>query len=254
MAQVSSLVETLKASLKAAGIKYTQVAAALQLSESSVKRKFSRKEFSLSELDAICSLARMDISDLVKRMEEDRGRLQALTAEQETEIAEDLGFLLITVCVLNRWSFDNLLEFYRFEEAELIQMLARLDRLRMIELLPNNRIKLLLAPNFGWLPNGPIERVFLEAIQRDFFATRFDREDHMLVVLNGMLSKASNQELQRKMERLARDFDLLNQEDAALPMGQKFGCTVALALRDWHYRGFTPFRRKERVRAGTTER
>ena len=78
--------------------------------------------------------------------------------------------------MLNRWSFENLLEFYRFDEAELVQMLARLDRLRMVELLPNNRIKLLLAPNFGWLPNGPIEKVFLQAIQRDFFATRFDRE------------------------------------------------------------------------------
>ena len=50
MAQVSALVDTLKASLKAAGIKYTQVAAALQLSESSIKRKFSKKEFSLASI------------------------------------------------------------------------------------------------------------------------------------------------------------------------------------------------------------
>jgi len=249
MAQVSALVETLKSALKGAGIKYTQVAAVLKLSESSVKRKFSRQEFSLSELDAVCALARIQISDLVRQMEEARGRLQALTAEQEREIADDPGLLMIAVCVLNRWSFANLLDYYVFSEPELVQMLARLDRLRMIELLPGNRIKLLVAPNFGWLPNGPIEQVFLQAIQRDFFATRFDRDDHQLIVLNGMLSSASNQELQRRLERLAREFDQLNQEDGGLPLEQKRGYTLALALRDWQYQNFAPYRRKPRVRA-----
>jgi hypothetical protein len=244
MAQVSALVDTLKASLKAAGVKYTQVAAALQLSESSIKRKFSRKDFSLIELDTICGLADMQLSDLVQRMEEKRGRLQALTVEQEQQIADDPALLLVAVSVLNRWSFEDLQAFYRFDEPELVKLLVRLDRLRMIELLPNNRIKLLVAPNFGWLPNGPIERFFLNAIQRDFFSTRFDRTDHKLIVLNGMLSPESNLELQRKMERFAREFDQLNREDGALPLGDKHGCTALLALRDWHYETFAGMRRK----------
>ena len=189
MAQVTALVDTLKSALKAAGIKYTQVAAALQLSESSIKRKFSRKEFSLAELDSICTLAGIEISELVRRMEENRGRLQSLSDEQEKEIAADTALLLVAVSVLNRWTFEQLLEFYNFSDTELVQMLARLDR------------------------------------------------------LNGMLSPASNRDLQRKMERLAREFDLLNAEDAALPLGEKNGCTVLLALRDWHYQTFASLRR-----------
>ena len=243
MAQVTALVDTLKAALKAAGIKYTQVAAALQLSESSIKRKFSKKEFSIAELDTICGLAGLQVSDLVRRMEENSGRLQALSAEQEQQIADDPGLLLVAVSVLNRWTFEELKDFYLFEDPALVGMLVRLDRLKMIELLPNNRIKLLVAPNFGWLPNGPIEQFFLEAIQKDFFSTRFDGDDHRLIVLNGMLSPASNLELQRKMERLAREFDQLNQEDAALPLDRKQGCTALLALRDWHYETFASLRR-----------
>jgi len=250
MAQVSALVQTLKASLKAAGLKYTQVAALLQLSESSIKRKFSRKDFSLEELDAICGLAGLQISDLVKAMEEKQGRLQSLGAEQEQEIASDLGLLLVTVCVLNRWSFDDILDFYVFTEPELVKLLAALDRLQVIELLPGNRIKLLVAPNFGWRPNGPIEHVFLDVIQRDFFATRFDRANHKLVVLNGMLSVGSSAEFQRRMERLAREFDQLNQEDASLAMDEKHGATVLLALRDWNYQGFEPYRKTPRIRQG----
>lgn len=250
MAQVSALVDSLKASLKAAGIKYTQVAAALQLSESSVKRKFSKKDFSLVELDTICGLAGHQISELVQLMESRQGRLQGLSREQEQEVAGDLGLLLVTVNVLNRWSFEEMLEFYQFSELELVQKLASLDRLGVIELLPANRIKLLVGPNFSWQPDGPIERMFLQVIQQDFFATRFNRANHKLVVLNGMLSNASNGELQRRMERLAREFDHLNREDAALPLDEKHGCTLLLAVRDWHYQGFAPYRRMQRVRQG----
>ena len=250
MAQVAALVEALKSALKSSRMTYANVAAGMGLSESSVKRKFSRHEFSLSEIDRICTLCSMDISDLVKLMEQQHGRLHALTVDQEREIAADIGLLVVTVCVLNRWSFDNIIEFYVFEELELVQMLARLDRLRLIELQPNNRIKLLVAPNFGWLPNGPIEQVFLKVIQQDFFAARFGQEDHELIVLNGMLAPASNAEFRKKMERLAREFELLNQEDTGETFETRRGYTVVLALRDWRYQGFADLLRdgKDSVR------
>ena len=250
MAQVAALVEALKSALKSSRMTYANVAAGLGLSESSVKRKFSRHEFSLSEIDRICTLCSMDISDLVKLMEQQHGRLHALTVDQEREIAADIGLLVVTVCVLNRWSFDNIIEFYVFEELELVQMLARLDRLRLIELQPNNRIKLLVAPNFGWLPNGPIEQVFLKVIQQDFFAARFGQEDHELIVLNGMLAPASNAEFRKKMERLAREFELLNLEDTGETFETRRGYTVVLALRDWRYQGFADLLRdgKDSVR------
>ena len=242
MAQVVALVEALKAALKSSRMTYATVAAGMGLSESSVKRKFSRREFTLAELDTICGLCGMEISALVQGMDTQHDRLQALTKAQEREIANDLGLLLVTVCVLNRWSFEDILEYYVFEEHQLVQMLAKLDRLRLIELQPNNRIKLLVAPNFGWLPNGPFQRVFLKTIQQDFFAARFSQDDHALIVLNGMLCSSSNAEFRRKMERLAREFDLLNREDSAKPFEQRRGYTAVIALRDWQYKGFASLR------------
>lgn len=238
MAQVAALVAALKGALKSSQITYAAVAEGMNLSESSVKRKFSRQEFTLSELDRICSLCGMDISGLVQLMEQDQTRLRALTVEQEREIAGDLGLLVVTVCVLNRWTFSDILEFYVFEKHPLVQMLAKLDRLRLIELQPNNRIKLLVAPNFGWLPNGPIQQMFLRTIQQDFFAARFDEDDHELIVLNGMLSADSNAEFRRKMERLAREFDILNREDAGKPFDKRHGYTAVIALRNWRYKEF----------------
>src|SRR5210317_587674 len=103
MAQVAALVEALKAALKSSRMTYASVAEGMGLSESSVKRKFSRREFTLSEIDTICGLCEMDISGLVQLMENRHDRLQALTDAQEREIADDLGLLVVTVCVLNRW-------------------------------------------------------------------------------------------------------------------------------------------------------
>jgi hypothetical protein len=241
MAQVTALLAVLKSALKGAKITYVDVASALDLSESSIKRKFSRQDFSLAEVDRLCSLLGMEISELVKLMEEKSGRLQHLGTEQEEEIAQDLGLLLVTVCVLNRWSFAEILDFYSFDESQLIQMMAKLDRLKLIDLLPKNRIKLLIAPNFSWLPRGPIESIFLHAIAQDFFAAQFAMEDHQFIVLNGMLSAESNAEFRRKMERLAREFDVLNQEDSGIPLDQRSGYTALLALRDWNYNLFKPY-------------
>jgi len=243
MAQVSALIDALKAVLRGSGVKYADVGRALGLSESSVKRRFSRNDFSLEELDTVCALAGCEISDLVQTMERQRGQLQRLTAEQEAEIAADIALLLIAVCVLNHWRFEEILHYYTFDEHDLVRKLATLDRLKIIELQPGNRIKLLVATNFGWLSNGPIEKVFLRVIQNDFFSARFDREENELLVLNGMLSDASNAELRRKLKQLARDFDMLNREDTALPLEERHGNTVLLAVRDWHYKGFAPFRR-----------
>ena len=64
------------------------------------------------------------------------------------------------------------------------------------------------------------------------------QEDHELIVLNGMLAPASNAEFRKKMERLAREFELLNQEDTGETFATRRGYTVVLALRDWRYQGF----------------
>ena len=243
MAQVDALVETLKSALKSHNLKYRDVALAMNLSEASIKRLFSSRTFSLQQIQQVCLMMGMEISDLVQLMVERQARLQELSEEQEEEIVRDPGFLIITVCVLNRWTLEDMLRHYTFTEHECVQKLARLDRLKIIELLPKNRIKLLVAPNFSWRKNGPIQRFFLNTIEKELFQAQFDKSDHRLVVLNGMLSPQSNGELQKKIERLAREFDQLNNADAGLALPERQGYTLVLALRNWQYEQLFKYRR-----------
>ncbi len=240
MGQTRELIATLKAALKSQGKTYADVARELGLAEASVKRIFSQQSFSLDRLDRVCHMLGMEISDLVQMMNERRQQLQQLSWEQEQELTGDVTLTLVAVCVLNRWSMEEILDYYRINEHECIRHLARLDRLKLIELLPKNRIRLLVAPNFSWIENGPIQQFFQKKIGQEFFHTRFNRDDECLVVLNGMLSAASNSEMQRKLRRLAREFDALNNDDAALDLEKRNGATLVLALRDWRYGLFRP--------------
>jgi DNA-binding Xre family transcriptional regulator len=241
MAQTRELIKSLKSALKAKGKTYVDVAVALGLTEASVKRLFSQQSFSLRRLDQVCQMLDMEITDLVQLMNEQQQRLQQLSIEQEMEITANVTLTLVAVCVLNRWTMDDILGYYHFSESECVRHLARLDRLKVIELLPNNRIRLLVAPNFSWRENGPIQLFFQKKISQEFFNTRFSRDDECLIVLNGMFSSHNNAEIQRKLKRLAREFDLLNNDDATLDLSQRTGTTLVLAMRDWQYGLFKPF-------------
>ena len=241
MAQTRELINTLKKALKAQGKTYADVAVALGLTEASVKRLFSQQSFSLSRLDKVCQLLDMEITDLVQLMSEQQQHLQQLTIEQEKEITADVTLTLVAVCVLNRWTMDDILSYYHLTEPQCVRHLVKLDRLKVIELLPKNRIKLLVAPNFSWRENGPIQLFFQRKISQEFFNTRFSRDDECLMVLNGMFSSQSNAEFQRKLKRLAREFDVLNNDDAALDLEKRNGVTLVLAMRDWQYGLFQPF-------------
>src|SRR5690554_7540436 len=82
MAQTSAIVSELKRQLRAHGLTYQDVAQALELSEASVKRLFSDKQFSLKRLDQICTLMGMEISDLVRKLAPEP-RVEQLTRSEE---------------------------------------------------------------------------------------------------------------------------------------------------------------------------
>jgi len=243
MAQISPLIATLKKELKVHNITYVLIAKALNLSEASVKRLFSEESFTLKRLETVCHLMGYEMSDLMLKMNSEQRRISQLTNEQEQEIASDLMLMLVTICVINGLSFSDITTTYNIQHQECIQKLAALDRLKMIALLPKNKIKLLITAHFTWLPNGPIQAFFREKIEQEFFSSRFTKETEQLIVLNGLLSKAGNAVFQKKMQRLASEFTALVQEDIGQPLDQRKGCSVVMAIRDWRYSSFDHLRR-----------
>ncbi|MEM9314925.1 MAG: helix-turn-helix transcriptional regulator [Pseudomonadota bacterium] len=244
MSQIAPLLSTLKRELKARGITYAGVSRRLSLSESTVKRMFSGGRVSLERLEQLCQLIDFELSDLVQKMAEERQRTTTLTEEQEREVVEDSALLLVAISVLNRWTFDDILSIYAFDEHEVVQLLARLDRIKLIELLPGNRIRLIVTSSFRWLPNGPVQRFFRDQVQPEFLHSSFSGPGEVLLFQSGMLSAGSNAALRKKMERILAEFNELHEQDASLPLEDRFGSSILLALRPWELEIFQTFRRE----------
>lgn len=247
MAQTGALMATLKQVLREQGVTYAQVAAHLNLSEASVKRLFAQQQFTLKRLDQVCQLLGIEISDLARRLEAKRNIAQ-LSLEQEEELVRDTGLLLVAVSAVNGWTFQDLLATYRFSETALIRHLAKLDRIKLIELLPGNRIKPLITADFSWRKNGPIQDFFECQVQQDFFTSQFDQPGELRLFVTGMLSAPSNQLIQQKLRRLAQDFRHYHQEDRQLPLAQRHGTSLVLAMRPWELQAFARLRRPDAVK------
>ncbi len=246
MAQTSLIISTLKKTLKSHGNTYADVAKHLQLSEASVKRMFAQQSFSLNRLDAICQMMEMEITELMQLVNDSTARqITELTNEQEKELVSDIELLLVTISVVHNWTLQDILDTYSLSEAQCIQHLAKLDRLNIIELLPNNNIKIKISPNFKWQKNGHIQQFFRENIESEFFTSRFALPQEKLIVLNGMLSQESNAIFQRKLDRLAREFDEMTKDDSSLSLGKRLGYTSVLAVRDWRFSVFDQFKKEE---------
>lgn len=243
MAQTGPLVAVLKKTLRTQGFTYADVARALGLSEAAVKRMFSIRSFTLKRLEAICQMMDMELTDLLKALDEEQHRIKRLTYEQEQELVSDTKLLLVAVGVRNRLSFEEIIGTYALTQTECIRLLTRLDRLRLIELLPNNRIKLLVAEDFRWIPHGPIERFFEVKVQKEFLESRFHEADELRLFQMGMLTRASTEVLLRKLKAVAREFADLHREDARLPVGERDNVAMVLAMRPWESAAFTRLRR-----------
>jgi hypothetical protein len=246
MAHTAALVEVLKRELRARGITYASLALQLQLSEASVKRMFSRRDFTLKRLDEICRYAQLEFSELARAVVRDETLITHLTPEQEKEIVSDHKLFLVAVCALNHVTFDQIVEAYDISSAECVRLLTRLDHLKFIELLPGNRIKLLVSRTFAWLPDGPIQRFFNNQAHSEFFRSRFNRQDEFMLVVNGMLSRSSSADIVNRLKRITREFSDLHNDDSRLPLGERSAMTLLVAIRHWQLAAFAELRRGPR--------
>ena len=240
------LVDALKRALKGRGITYAGVAAGLGLSEASVKRMFSRRDFTLQRMEDVCQFARIDFGELVQDINADQAGITHLSMQQEEEIVSDPRLMLIALCAVGNWTLQQIVDTYDISRTECIRYLTRLDRRRIIDLQPGNRIRPLISRTFSWLPDGPIQRYFRQRVESEYLSSKFDRPGELFLFVNGMLSRQGMVELIARMRRVASDFADLHSADRPLPLSERHGTSVLLAVRPWEPRGFRALRREGR--------
>lgn len=233
MSQATALIDTLKREFRARNITYGAVAKHIGVSEATLKRMFSEKNFTLQRLDQILQVTGIGFHELSAMPDDEPRMISELTWEQEEEIINDPKKFLVAASVLNLLTIEQIVAIYDITEAEVTQYLIRLDKIGFLELQTNKRIKLLVTRTFRWIPNGPIQNNFKQQAYADYLESDFNGEHETIRLVNVMLSKASVALLLNRLKQIAREFSILHQEDAKLPLEEKHPISFMLAARPW---------------------
>lgn len=243
MTETQQLIATIKKVLRARGLAYRDVASALELSEPSVKRMFATGHLSLERLAKVAGLLGLSLAELTQEAAASVPKLSALSVAQETELVADSRLLLVAACALNHWTLADIVGHYRLDEAECLRYLLRLDRMRLIDLLPGNRIRINVARDFDWLPDGPIRRYFQQRAEGDFLADGFDQGGEAHFFVHGMLTPEAVAQFQAQLRQLRKRFAALHDESLHAPIGARRGIGLLLAMREWEPPDFAALRR-----------
>lgn len=247
MTEITQLLNTIKYQLKQQGKTYRDVAVALELSEASIKRMFregSDAPITLERLLQISHFLGFSLAELTLEASIAQAKIKTLTVAQERELVSDDALLLVAVCAINHWSMADILQAYTLSETECLKKLLKLDQLRLISLLPGNRIRLNISRDFDWLLEGPIRHYFREQGMADFLSSHFHQENESFSFPHGMLTDAAARKMQTELRQLKHRFAELHAESLNAPLKKRNGTALLMAMRVWEPESFAQRRRK----------
>jgi hypothetical protein len=166
-----------------------------------------------------------------------------LTLEQERAVVSDRKLLLMAICCLSQWTFEQIVSSYTLTEAECVKYLAQLDRLGIIELRPFNRYRLHVAKTFRWRPDGPVMQYFRKHVVADYYAGGFDGEGEMLMLVHGQIGRSLAALFNERLQRVAQDFAQQHLADQKLPQDQRRPYTLVIGMRSWLFAAFRDLKR-----------
>jgi transcriptional regulator with XRE-family HTH domain len=236
------IVAELKRALRERGLTYAVVAAKLNLSVASVKRLFSRGDLSLKRVDLICELLETGLAEILTRARE-RPAAGRLTLAQEQEIVADPKLFLIAWLVLNRLPLEDIVRSYAFTDREVLKFFYKLDHLKVIELQPGNRVRLLVSRHFSWRAGGPVQRYIHQKLLREFMSSHFAGPQDEFFFHGGEVSRAALGEIKLALRNTQRQCAEIIERDRG-PRENRRGAAFLLALRPWKYSGFKQFERQ----------
>ncbi len=244
MDQSQQITAALKQFLKEKGVTYAMLAQKIRLSEASVKRLFSTSAFTLKRLAQICDALEVDIYTLAKMARGTSEKSVELSLPQEKALVQDIKLLTLFHLLLHDWSFKDICNEFAISDTEGIKLLTKLDRLKLIELMPNNRVRMLCPQRFTWRVDGPVRQKFQAAAMAEYLAGNFMPKTDLLRLEARELSHASIAIIKRKLERIAVEFNEFAEIDSSLAISKRESVGMVLAIRPWVFSIVSALKRK----------
>lgn len=233
MGESEGLLRALKQVMKQRGMRYADLATRLGVSEVTVKRMLGRGRMDLARLEQVCMALDVGFFELARIARGAREVRDHLEAAQEHALAADARLLTMFHLLCNDWDVPQIRAEFSLSEVQSVRLLAALDRLKLIELLPGNRARVLVPRGFAWRSDGPVLARYRHAAMGEFLSDAFEGGGAMLRMEIKELSDESIAVLGRRLEQLRSEFNDCAEVDASLPADRRRSVGVLLALRPW---------------------
>lgn len=233
MSGTQTLVETLKRNLKSRGITYKALGLKWQLSEASVKRIMSEKDLTLERIEQACELMGLSFSELIKLSPFDLETTdQTISPANELEFSKDLRLYHFWRLLIDGLSLKQIEKKYLITNSEIQKFLLKLDRMGLIELHSNNKIKFLSGNRTLLRKDGPLGKILIEQTKTSFLNHPFKNtaQEHLRFVMY-RLSPSSAIRYKAKIDKLINEMKIESEVESKNADSLEFGLLVA--LRTW---------------------
>jgi transcriptional regulator with XRE-family HTH domain len=235
VSQIDQFLKALKRALKNKQWNYKQVADALRMSESSVKRLLSNKKISLDRVEKICEATGISFADVCKLAEwQNEDPYLVLSFEQEKILAENPRLLHYFTLLTEGYQPQKIEKNFQIPQAESKKFLFALDKANLIELHPKDKVKLIKNGLFRFRRDGPVGQVVFQQIREGYLYSDFRANDEFIRFGMRRLSSAALGKLKAKIEKLYLELE----EEANYEMqieGNEKEYGVLFAYRPWTY-------------------
>lgn len=184
--EFKSLMIVFKRLLRERKISYAELAKKLGISESGVKKTFASEDGSYARLSQIANILGVKILDILEEIEQTSLVNVQLSKEQQAYFLKDPQlFSLYYKLVIERFPVDVAKRNLGFSDRLLFRYLKQLDELNLINLMPENKIKIppiKMIRNFG---SGPfLSKLYQDwgqTIVKDLADPQFQNTGHFIV-------------------------------------------------------------------------
>jgi len=233
----SKLLKTvLKQQIRNRGLRYQDIAEHLGISVMTVKRYLNSDRVPIEALEEIGSCLGLSLIELAEIAKANDGRNKLdLEFQQESALASDHGLALLRLLLYSGMTVDEIIAEYGVDEPTLVQLLTRLDRLKLIELLPGNRVRIRGSRHIEWKAGGPMRHEIENDIRNHFVKMDFANTEEFFGYETARLSESSILQIEEHMRRLVRNVRILHQIDQNLRPEQKQWYTVLVCKRETNW-------------------
>lgn len=147
---------SLKIILKKQKITYRDLASRLKLSESGIKKIFLARDGSVQRLAEIAQIAGVSLVELLEGSAEPIRTVYFSEAQQNLFLQEPRSFQLYWLLVYERESLEEAEKILKINRKSSFPLLRKLDQLKLLQLLPQGKVKVPPVRLIRWLPQGPL--------------------------------------------------------------------------------------------------